>query len=568
MSMPQQRRRSLRGVAVLLATLIAVCSAGIGGAAPAQAARQVPITGVGSSWSAIAIAAWVAQVKSTYQLDVSYEPSGSSNGRKQFAAGVPDFGVSEIPYGLVDNGQSDSSPRPYVYMPIVAGGTSFMYNLKIGGKRVTKLRLSGETIVKIFTGQITNWSDPAIKTDNPNLTLPARKIVVVVRSDGSGTTAQFSTWMSKKYASDWNAFCQKAGRSVNPCGVTSIYPTIPGMVAQAGSTGVAGYVQQSSAEGAITYVEYGYATNAGFPVVSLLNAAGYYVQPTASNVAVGLLGAKINNDASNPATYLTQILDGVYDNGDKRAYPLSSYSYMILPTKTDTKFTTDKGYTLGKFGYYFLCQGQQNVERLGYSPLPINLVQAGFEQLQKVPGVETQSINIAGCNNPTFSSDGKNTIAEKAPQPEDCQQKGPTQCLAATDAGAAGATKGASRTAPGSTAKGANPTGTVRAGASPGSTAPGGSLIPGGAAPSVDPETGQTVTPAAPAGDGGDAQQAGGQQDALSGQPVSSVPVSLAADAWGPGRTLLMSLAVLLLLGVALAPPIIAHWSSARGRSR
>ena len=77
-------------------------------------------------------------------------------------------------------------------MPIVAGGTSFMYNLKIGGKRVTNLRLSGETLAKIFTGGITTWNDPAIEADNPGSTLPARKIVPVVRSDGSGTTAQLT----------------------------------------------------------------------------------------------------------------------------------------------------------------------------------------------------------------------------------------------------------------------------------------------------------------------------------------------------------------------------------------
>ena len=90
-------------------------------------------------------------------------------------------------------------------MPIVAGGTSFMYNLVIGGKRVTNLRLSGPTLAGIFTGNIKNWNDPKVAADNPSLALPARKIVPVVRSDGSGTTAQFTTWLSSKYSSLWNA---------------------------------------------------------------------------------------------------------------------------------------------------------------------------------------------------------------------------------------------------------------------------------------------------------------------------------------------------------------------------
>src|SRR6185503_17227916 len=109
----------------------------------------------------------------------------------------------------------------------VAGGTSLMYNLKIGTKRVDNLRLSGDVVAKIFTGVIKLWSDPAIKADNPKLNLPARKIIPVVRSDGSGTTAQFMLWMSKQYPGIWNAYCAKAGRAT-PCGLTSFYPVTSG----------------------------------------------------------------------------------------------------------------------------------------------------------------------------------------------------------------------------------------------------------------------------------------------------------------------------------------------------
>ena len=270
---------------------------------PAQAAALVPISGAGSTWSQNALDQWIRNVNQ-YGIKVNYAGTGSSDGRNQFRNDTVDFGVSEIPYGLTDGGVFDTPPtRPYAYMPIVAGGTSFMYNLKIGGHRVTNLRLSGLNLAKIFTGNIKLWNDPAIKADNPLLALPARRIVPVVRSDGSGTTAQLTTYLSKKFPDLWNGYCSKAGRS-SPCGVTSNFPLAPGLgfVAQSGSLGVAGYTAQDQSEGAITYVEYSYALNSSFPVVKMLNTAGYYVEPTAPSVAVALLAAKINTDSSSPRT--------------------------------------------------------------------------------------------------------------------------------------------------------------------------------------------------------------------------------------------------------------------------
>ncbi len=99
-----------------------------------------------------------------------------------------------------------------------------------------------------------------------------------------------------------------------------------------------------------------------------------------------LAGPGQHRIANDPATYLTQNLSDVYTNTDPRTYELSAYSYFILPTDTSDGMTTNKGYTLGAFGNYVLCHGQSQVDVLGYSALPINLVQAGFPQLQKVPG--------------------------------------------------------------------------------------------------------------------------------------------------------------------------------------
>src|SRR5262249_1949147 len=226
------------------------------------------------------------------------------------------------------------------------------------------------------------------------------------------------------------AYGAKAGR--NPCTQTSAYPPSSGMVGQPGDLGVAGYVAQAQSVGAIGYVEYSYAIQAGFPVAKMLNSAGYYTEPTPGHVAVALLKAQINTNKSDPNTYLTQNLSQVYTNPDRRAYPLSSYSYMILPTDSAFGITPEKGATLGDFGKYLLCQGQNQVDALGYSALPINLVQAGFDQLRKIPGAKVPHINISTCNNPTSSTNATNTLAATDPYPPACDKKGPSQCVAGT----------------------------------------------------------------------------------------------------------------------------------------
>lgn len=539
----------------------------------AAAATYVPISGAGSTWSQNALDQWRANVKQ-YGMTVNYNGTGSSDGRNQYRNGTVDYGVSEIPYGIEDSGVVDPPPsRKYAYMPIVAGGTSFMYNLKIGGRRVTNLRLSGDVITKMFTGVIKTWNDPAIKADNPALAkaLPALPVVPVVRSDGSGTTAQFTTWMSKQYGSLWDDYCRKAGRST-PCGQTSNFPLVSGtrMVAQAGSNGVSGYVAQAGNVGTITYVEYSYAVyTTGFPVVKVLNAAGYYVEPKATNVAVALLQAHINPD-------LTQKLDQVYSDGDRRTYPLSSYSYMVIPTQLEYKFNAQKGRTLGAFAYYFLCQGQQSVDDLGYSPLPINLVQAGLQQVRKIPGVDVESINIKNCHNPTFSTNGTNTLAKTAPYPPACDKRGATQCATGTGgaktptnvggsggSGASGGTNGSgggngSGGSGGTNGSGTNGNGGGTSGSGGGDAGAtggaGGATGGGSASPSLDPDTGQVVDNGAAAADGG-------------GNGAYPVPVTTASNISGGTQTTLMVLAAVLLVALTIVPPLLNSRLGRKGRS-
>ena len=416
----------LAALAVLLA---ATLGAQILLAPGAGAAVFVPISGSGSGWSSNLLDQWRRGVNNLYGMMVSFSPDNSTNGRTDFRAGQVDFTVSDVPYATSEEGIADPPPaRPFGYLPIVAGGTAFMYNLTIGDKRVTNLRLSGETIAKIFTQAITNWADPAIKADNPGLALPARRIVPVVRSDPAGPTEQFTTWLASQYPTIWNPYCERAGRQLAHCGSASSYPLMPGMQAMAESAGLTGFVAQGSNDGAITYVEYSYARKAGLPVAKVLNAANYYVEPTAGNVALALLAAKVRPD-------LTQDLSQVYSDPDPRAYPLSSYSYMIVPQARAANFGTDKGRTLSEFAYYAVCDGQQQAETLGYAPLPINLVQAAVVQINQVPGAtqKISSFDLTNCHNPTLSVDGADQLIKNVPQPPPCDLKSAlTQCASGT----------------------------------------------------------------------------------------------------------------------------------------
>lgn len=573
------RRRARQGLPLpgrvrLVAVLVALVGV-VAAFAPGAAAESYQrISGEGSSWAAGAIDAMRVNVKQ-FGITVDYNPSGSSAGRKNFLNGTVDFAASDIPFQFKpEDGSAPENPArgSYAYIPVTAGGTAFMYNLKINGQRVTNLRLSGANVAKIFTGAIASWDDPALKADNPGLNLPNRRIVPVVRSDGSGSSAQFTRWMIAQHGGIWNDYCSRSGRAP-ACGFTSFYPTVPGMIAQSGDLGVAGYVAQSFAEGAIGYVNYSYALGARFPVAKILNASGYFTEPTPENVAVSLLKAGINTDEASDL-YLTQQLDGVYTDADRRNYPLSSYSYLILPTKVGGQFNEAKGKTLGAFAYYAMCQAQQQSASLGYSPMPINLVQASFDQIRKIPGVVVQDINISSCKNPTFSPDGTNTLAKNAPFPPECDKQGSTQCATGTGGVKAVATPtsgGSTPSAGGGTASGGGASGsggTGSGGAAPGTA--GGGAAPGppgtvddlgtGAAAACDPDTG-VCTPGGVTPNG--LQGTGSPLGEVQGVVTTTL---LAGSSGWSGTQTLMVLIFVLTVALVLAPA--ATWRHLSGGSR
>jgi phosphate transport system substrate-binding protein len=553
MSARRTKVRTIRLVAMIVAScLLTVPAAASGAAAPGAAASvsTAEITGSGSSWAYNAVQAWISNVQSQ-GLQVVFTPSGSAAGRTDFALHTTDFAVSDIGYQGQINGQNDTSSRPYAYLPITAGGTAFPYNIVVGGRRITNLRLSGQTLAEIFTNHITNWADPAITHDNNGRQLPSLPIITVVHSEGSGTTAMFTRYLNYEFPGLWRAFNNGQG------GLTEFWPRQgTNQIGQDGSDQVMNYLRSSAANGAIGMDEYSYALLIGYPVVQVENAAGYYVLPSEYNDAVALTKAVINNNKSSP-DYLLQNLDHVYNYNDPRAYPLSSYSYTIMPTsRTDPRMAVPAGQfpakwqALADFLSYSICAGQEYIGPIGYSALPVNLVQAGFDQIKKIkaaaPQVQISQLNILNCHNPTFvfGNPYANHLALVAPYPPQCDKSGYGPCVGVLNANANngnGSTGSHGGAPPASTSSGHGGGPSASASAAARSRR-------GKGGTGVNPATGLTTGTTATA-------------NAAAVNPVTTnVPPGLS----GNMKVLLAALAVLLLVIALITPPLVRRGSFRR----
>jgi ABC-type phosphate transport system substrate-binding protein len=394
--------------------------------ATANAGGYVAISGSGSSWASIAIDQWSQDVRPE-GIVVNYNPDGSAAGRADYMANQDDFAGSDPPFrngkDQLGGTSAEHPSQGYSYIPDTAGGTAFIYHIEENGHLVTNLRLTPKILFEIFTGQIVNWDDPRIKAVYGG-TLPNLPITPVIRSDGSGATYFLTLYFATEFTSQWNAFCAKVHPGIHdPCGNTEFYPQFGNAKAENGSNNVMAYITSSYGNGSIGYDEYAYALNSHYPVVQVENPAGYFVGPTASNVAVALTKAVINEDKSSP-NFLQQNLSALYRFKDPRNYPLSSYSYLIVPregTKEPTNFTNAKGYTLSTWINFMLCSGQAHLDQLGYSPLPENLVTGGLLQNSKIPGhTRVQVTNLEKCGNPTMDH-GRNILLATAKYPSPCQ---------------------------------------------------------------------------------------------------------------------------------------------------
>lgn len=591
----------MRKIAAATVVLMAFIATALPSSPASAAGATALIQGSGSSWAANAVEQWIADV-SNNGLQVVFTPSGSAQGRKDFANKVVDFAISDIGYQGTDpaTGQDDTSDgRSYAYLPIVAGGTSLPYQLRRNGQLITNLRLSGETVAKIFTNQITNWDDPEITADNDGVQMPNLRIIPVVHSEGSGSSYQFTRYLWREYPSIWVPF---GGNFA-----TEYFPRQGDQVAENGSDGVMNFLTSAAANGAIAFDEYSYALAKGYPVAKLLNTAGYYTLPNQYNVAVSLTKAVINMDQSSP-DYLLQDLDDVYTYNDPRVYPMSSYSYAIIPiANNDATMTTAKRQTLVDYLDFSVCGGQQQMGPIGYSPLPINLVEASFAQVSKLQqadsGVTVPSNNVAACHNPTFiaGQPTKNYLAEIAPLPPSCDKQGQGPCTAGQTAqqvskgtGGSGGSGGTGGSGTGSSTSGTGGSSHTSANAttgatncsssspasgsttSPSTTSPSGSTThskatsthstsPAHSSPSPSPSctpTGSTdaLANGSAFGDSGGGNNSGGG----SAQPASTV---VADSQSGSEEAALGVIAALMLIGLLLAPPLVARALARKGKT-
>ena len=354
----------------------------------------------GSTWVQIAMQQWTSDVN-RFGLNVDYQGIGSTAGREDYMYNLIDFAATEIPYQPEEldlyHRELGGNFRNYQYVPDVAGGTAFMYNLNdpSTGERIRSLRLNSDLITRIFTGKITSWRDPAILALNPGVNLPSIPLIPVTRSDSSGTSGQLSLYLANQQPGAWGAFASRLGCTA-PC---ANWATDAPFVGQSLSSGVTNYV--AATPGAINYVEAGYALAKGFPVAYVQNASGNFSIPLSENVSTALSHAQLNPD-------LTQNLAGVYNAPEPAAYPISSYSYLITPT---SNIDPAKGNVLGKFMLYAACGGQQQAPLLGYSPLPENLVQTVFDAINRINGHPTTPDlstpeGRAACPNPNWTQGG------------------------------------------------------------------------------------------------------------------------------------------------------------------
>jgi len=389
--------RHLRIASTLTA---AVAAAGFLAAGPATAAVTTAsasglatagytgVSGAGASWPSLMISQW-AQDERARGLVVNFNPDGDAAGRDGFIQDQFDFAASSPPFRSGNDKLGDTGrevvPWTYSYIPVTAGGTAFLYHLTVSGHAYTSLHLTGRTLMEIFTGQITNWDNPQI-TQETGQKLPNLAITVVTHSEGSGDSWFLSRYLATEYTKQWNAFCERVHPGLKlPCGPTESYPPFSGTVAEDGDSNVAALV--SYRNGAIGYAAYGYALATQLPVVAMGNAAGKYVKPTPANVTTALTRALINDDPKSQ-NYLQQDLTPVYTNPAPTSYPLSGYSYLIVPRtgKPPAIFSQAAGRTLSTYLNYALCAGQKQSSLLGYAPLPTPLVKGALQQVQHIPG--------------------------------------------------------------------------------------------------------------------------------------------------------------------------------------
>ncbi len=304
-------------------------------------AQAQKLTGAGATFPYPIYSKWFNEYSAAHPgVEINYQSIGSGGGIAQVTKGLVDFGASDMP---MTNEMLAASKVQLIHIPTVLGADVPAFNLQ----GVTELRFSGDVLADIFLGKITSWSDPRIAKDNPGVKLPDQKIIVVHRSDGSGTTFIWTDYLSK-VSKDW-ADGPGKGTSVN-------WPT---GVGGKGNEGVAGLIRQLP--GSIGYVELIYALQNKINYGAVKNLAGNYNKATIDGVTEA--AASIKN---MPADYRVSITNAPGAN----AYPISSFTYLLIPA---TPINAANASTLKDLLSWIVKNGEGEVSQLSYAPLPSNV---------------------------------------------------------------------------------------------------------------------------------------------------------------------------------------------------
>jgi len=317
----------------------------------ASASAQMAINGAGATFPYPIYSKWFdAYAKVDPSVRFNYQSIGSGGGQKQILAQTVDFGASD---GPMSDDNLAKAPGKILHIPTVAGAVVITYNLPGN----SALKLDGDTIAGIYLGQIKKWNDPKLTALNPGTKLPDQDIVVVHRSDGSGTTFIFTDYLSK-VSPEWKS---KAGNN------TSVnWPT---GIGGKGNEGVSGQVKQTP--GAIGYVELIYAIQNKMPYADVKNAAGEFVKPTTESVTAALATAEIPDDFRFSMT----------NAPGKDAYPICGATWLLVYQQQKDP---TKGKKLVEFLKWSMTEGEGMAKALDYAPLPESVQQRALKRIDEI----------------------------------------------------------------------------------------------------------------------------------------------------------------------------------------
>nr|HEX4319245.1 phosphate ABC transporter substrate-binding protein PstS [Kofleriaceae bacterium] len=325
-------------------SLVAACGNSGGG--------KVTINGGGSTFQKqFQGAAIDAFGKANSAVSVNYGAGGSGKGRQDFADQVTDFGCSDAPFSA--DAAKATKGGDFYYIPVLLGAITVSYHVD----GVDKLELSPDTIAKIFERDIKKWNDPAIAADNPGVTLPDLDITVAHRSDGSGTTEQFTKFLTLASPAAWRL---KSGATVE---------WSPDTQGGTGNSGVAQIIAKTA--GAIGYVDLPDAKQSKLAYASVKNAAGKFVAPSADGASAAGDGIDVKDDL----TFVS-----VNAKGDA-AYPITAPSWCMIYAKQTDKA---KGEALKSYFKFMVTDGQKLIPGLNFAPLPKALADKALAQVDKV----------------------------------------------------------------------------------------------------------------------------------------------------------------------------------------